>query len=95
MGSAFQFGNMGYNLGSNALDNMRYTAFFFSNGNIAVTDSKKGGEQVPELQQKAIPVLFAEFLESKGYDPTNFLLKLSSGEATLFKTEFGWNWRIT
>lgn len=45
---------------------MKYTAFFYANGNIAITDEK---EQIPELQSKGVPILFAEFLESKGYDP--------------------------
>ena len=67
---------------------MKYEAFFFANGAIVVTDGK---EQVAELQQKAIPVLFAEFVESKGYDPTDFQLNMTNGKAVLFKTEYGWN----
>lgn len=69
----------------------KYTVFFFPNGNIAVTDGK---EQIPELQEKSIPGMFAEYLESKGYDPNDFLLKLSSGEATFLKTIYGWNWEF-
>lgn len=71
---------------------MRYTVLFFSNGNIAVLDNENGGEQVPELQAKAVPVMFAERLEKKGYNPADFLLEFPSGKATLFKTESGWNW---
>jgi len=70
---------------------MKYTAFFFQNRNIAVTD-KKG--QIPNLQRKPVPVMFAEFLEKEGYDPAEFLLKLPSGDATFFKTEYGWAWRL-
>ena len=70
----------------------KYTAFFFANGNIAVTN--KTGEQVPELQRKSTVVLFAEFLEAQGYNPEDFLLELPSGKARLFKTDNGWNWRF-
>ena len=70
---------------------MKFKVLFFSNGNIAVFD---GDEQVPELQQKAVPILFAEFVESKGYNPEDFILEFPAGKATLFKAKHGWNWRF-
>ncbi len=66
---------------------MKYNAMFFRNGTIAVTDNKG---QIPELQRKSVPVLFAEFLESKGYNPTEFLLQFPAGYAILKKGSHGW-----
>lgn len=71
---------------------MKYEVFFFANGDIIVINSKN---QIPELQRKSIPVLFAEYVESKGYDPTDFQLNMTTGKATLFKTEYGWNWTFS
>lgn len=70
---------------------MKYDATFFTNGNIAVFCD---GEQIPELQEKGVPVMFAKFLESKGYDPAEFLLRLPAGNATLHKGSQGWGWRF-
>jgi hypothetical protein len=63
---------------------------FFLNGNTAVMDS----EQIPRLQ-KSWAVLFAEFLESQGEDPTEFELNFPGGKvARFFDTDEGWNWRF-
>jgi len=69
-----------------------YHAYFFPNGNIAVTEGQK---QIPELQRESVPSMFAKFVESKGYDPLCFTLHLPQGEARLFKTEDGWDWNFT
>ena len=70
----------------------KYEVFFFPNGTIAVTE---GENQITELQTKGVPALFAEFVESKGYDPTDFQLHLGSVDAVLFKTKDGWNWGVS
>ena len=63
---------------------------FFPNGNTAVLDQ----EQIPELQ-KSWASLFAEFLESKGEDPTEFELNFPTYRtARFFRTDDGWNWRF-
>jgi len=63
---------------------------FFPNGNTAVLDQ----EQIPDLQ-KSWAILFAEFLESKGEDPTEFELNFPTYRtARFFRTDDGWNWRF-
>jgi len=74
------------------INKMKYTAFFFPNGNIAVTD---GENQIPELQRKSVPAMFAEHIESKGYNPAEFLLSLTAGYAIFVKSKSGgWNWEF-
>lgn len=64
---------------------------FFSDGNTAVFKKK---EQVPELQQSWL-TLFAEFLESKGIDPTKHEYTFPNGSrAGIFKIKDGYNWRF-
>lgn len=65
---------------------------YFSNGNTAVFD--KNGNQIPELQQGWLK-LSVEFIKSKGLDPLKMKFTLPNNDnATLFKTEDGYNWRI-
>jgi len=54
-----------------------------------VTD---GQEQILELQEESVPSLFAKFVQTKGYDPLDFMLHFPQGNAKLFRTEHGWNW---
>ena len=69
----------------------KYEAFFSSNGNVVVNE---GRNRVLELK-KDIPILYAEFLEKKGYDPEDFLLILPTGTATLTRVAGGgWSWRF-
>lgn len=57
------------------------TAVFFPNG-----------EQVPGLQ-KPWAELYAEFMESKGLDPSRLELEFPNGaRSKFFKTDTGWNW---
>lgn len=65
---------------------------FFSNGNAAVL---RDGAQQPELQRPWAE-LFADFLESRGADPTTFRLQMPYGQhARFFRTSEGrWNWNI-
>ena len=64
---------------------------FFGNGNTAVLED---GKQVPHLQKSWL-MLYVEFLESKGIDPTKVKYSLPIGkEAEVFKTPDGYNWRI-
>ena len=78
---------------------MKYSVFFFANGNTAVCtqdpNSAGGGEQVPELQESWLRV-FAQHLESKiGVDIYNCDYYLPDGKtANLVLTDSGWNWRI-
>lgn len=66
--------------------------YFFANGNSAVC---KDGEQVPDLQIPWIELFFRHLVEN-GENPLDYLCHLPTGHtATAFKTESGWNWRIT
>ena len=66
---------------------------FFQNGNTAVIN-EENNEQVPELQKSWL-LLFAEFLEDKGIDPTEVSYLLPQGrKAEVFKIPGGYNWRI-
>ncbi len=64
--------------------------WFFPNGNVAVTED---GKQIPEFQESWL-ILFVNFLESKGIDPTDAIYHLGSEEVEVFKTSDGYNWRI-
>ncbi len=68
------------------------TVFFFPNGNSGVYD----GEERMDTLQRPWFLLFAEFIESRGYDPTDFEYHLPDGRhiATVFKIPEGYNWRI-
>jgi hypothetical protein len=67
--------------------------WLFINGNTAVIGDD--GMQMPELQQSWL-VLFAEYLESEGFDPTKVDFTLPSGlRVEMFKTSNNdYNWRI-
>lgn len=62
---------------------------FFSNGNAVVLID---GKQTPELQESWIG-LFAQFLESKGYNPHEFTFESPGYRVQLFKT-VNEQWRI-
>jgi hypothetical protein len=68
------------------------TIYFFANGATAAVNK---WEQIPEIQQSWL-VVFLEFLEHKGVDPTTCDFHLPSGRvARVFKTsENEWNWEI-
>lgn len=68
---------------------------FFGNGNnVALEGSYHKGKQVPHLQKSWL-MLYVEFLESQGVDPTKVKYSLPVGkEAEVFKTPDGYNWRI-
>lgn len=71
--------------------NTAYQVYFYPNGNTGVTDGK---QQIVELQE-AWAVLFAQFLESKGYDPTAFELFFPNATGRYFRTSEGeWNWTV-
>jgi hypothetical protein len=64
---------------------------FFPNGNTAVL---RNGEQQPDLQRPWL-VLFAEFLASRGEDPTKFRCLLpNGGTAKMIRTKSGWTWEF-
>ena len=67
---------------------------FFNSGATAVFN-KERREQVPELQRSWL-LLFTEFLEDKGIDPTEVSYILSQGQRVeVFKTPAdGYNWRL-
>ncbi len=69
---------------------------FLWNGLTCVFDGlERNAEQVPELQRPWI-TLFAEFLESKGYNPVNATFELPDGQVVkLFRTDDGgFNWKF-
>lgn len=68
------------------------TIFFFANGNTAVCD--EDGQQMPELQE-GWALLFARFLESRGYDPADVLeVNFPDGSRCRFfrLEDGGYNW---
>jgi hypothetical protein len=69
------------------------TIFFFASGNTAVCGSD--GEQIPELQAAWL-LTAIENMRSRGGeidDETKICLP-GGGQARLFKTDSGWNWRV-
>lgn len=63
----------------------------FDNG---LNSAFEDGEQVP-MAQKPWLIVFAEYLESVGIDPTKQEIKLPDGrKAQIFSTEEGFNWSI-
>ena len=71
---------------------MSANIIFFRNG---VTAVLRDGVQQPELQRPWAE-LFADFLESRGADPTTFRLQMPNGQhAQFFRTSEGrWNWKF-
>ena len=67
-----------------------FEVLFFHNGNTAYLEH---GKQVPELQNSWFE-LYIKFLEEKGIDPLDGTYKLPAGDAEIFKTEDGYNWRF-
>ena len=67
--------------------------FFFDNGNTAVFD--ENGDQMSDLQRSYI-VMFAEFLKTKGFDPTKISYLLPNDKkAQLFSIKGDtYNWRF-
>ena len=64
---------------------------FSSYGNTGVFE---GDEQVPELQKSWL-LLFAEFLNKHGIDPTAVAFTLPNGNrCKIFEVPDGCNWRI-
>ena len=66
---------------------------FFKNGSTMASDNN---EQVP-LAQKSWLLVFCEYLENIGFDPTNHEFEMPNGSvAKIFKTsdEDGYNWKI-
>jgi hypothetical protein len=64
---------------------------FFSNG---ATMAFQNGQQVPEAQRGWF-LIFVEFLEKQGIDPTQQIFLLPNGaQAKVFRTEAGFNWEM-
>lgn len=65
--------------------------FFFPNGTTTVVDKEK---QHTDLQEPWL-ALFADYLESKGEDPSQFDLHLPNGHKAIFmKIPGGWTWSL-
>lgn len=65
---------------------------FFRNGNSAVFGH---GQQMPDLQVPWI-VLFIQHLEEHGVNPETCEITMPDGSrAHPFRTENGWNWRLS
>lgn len=67
---------------------------FYSNGHVTACD--ENGEHVFEVEEKGWMQLYFEYLESKGYDPTQIHIEgqLNGGiwkKISPFKAESGWN----
>ena len=69
---------------------MKFEVLFFHNGHTAYL---KNGNQAPELQESWFN-LYIKFLEEKGINPLDGIYKLPAGDAEVFKTEDGYNWRF-
>lgn len=63
----------------------------FPNFNVAAFDGN--GQQVPECQQSLI-TLWAEHAERNGYDVEGQIVKTPGDEWELYKTEYGWNYKV-
>jgi len=68
-----------------------FEVLFFDNGNTAFID--EDGRQVPKLQKSWI-LMYTKFLEENGIDPLDGVYKLPAGDAKIFKTKNGYNWRF-
>ncbi len=63
---------------------------FFPNGNTAVFINERQSAK----HQKSWFLMFVKFLEKNGIDVLNSIYRLPSGDATLIKTENGYNWQF-
>ncbi len=72
---------------------MKSRVIFGINGEAAFLD--EDSKQVPELQKPWL-LLYVEFLESKGIDPTDVEFDMPGrlDRAEVFKTAEGYNWRF-
>ena len=66
---------------------------FGSGGETACFDD--GDQQIPELNRSWI-LLYAEYLVREGIDPTKVVFEMpgSMFKAEVFKTKYGFNWRL-
>lgn len=65
---------------------------FMDNGNTVAFSS--GRDQMPDLQKSWL-LMYVQFLESKGFDPTEHEFVLPSGRhAKIIRIENGFTWQI-